>query len=122
MSDLAESFNRSQFANSTAYLFQIPRVMAMEVMNGPKHDDCSQVIIVSPFVYTGPKVWRELIGVANEKDSVPDYEGLARMSGRRVEHHLMLAKADESWHAGFPPCICACRVTVDELMMTMFSH
>ena len=60
--------------------------MVTAVMNGPKHDDCSQVITVPPFVYIGLIAWRERIGVANvRKDSVPDYEGLARMSGRRVE-------------------------------------
>ena len=51
--------------NLPASLFSIPRVMVTEVVNGPKHDDCSQVIVVPPFVYIGLTPWRERIGVPN---------------------------------------------------------
>ena len=44
--------------------------MVAEVMNGPKHEDCSQLIIVPPFVYIGLKAWRDLIGFANVRSIV----------------------------------------------------
>ena len=44
--------------------------MVTEVMNGPKQDDSSQVIIVPLFVYVVLTAWRERIGVANVRRMV----------------------------------------------------
>ena len=61
---------RFQFAYPTASFFWIPRVMVTEVMNDHKHDDCSQVIVVPPFVYIRLAARRERIGVANVRMTV----------------------------------------------------
>ena len=72
--------------------------MVTEVMNGPKHDDCPQVIIVHPYVYIRLTAWQERIGVANVRRieflTIWDLQGSAAQGSKPSSSAL--AKADES--------------------------
>ena len=66
--------------------------MAMGVMNGPTDDDYSKHIVVPHSrLHQSYRLARTNQSRKPEEHSVPDYEGLATMSGGRVEAILYCA-------------------------------
>ena len=59
-------------------------------MNDPKHDDCSQVIMVTPFVYIGDTAWRERMGVENLKRIVFLTRGTCNDERQKGRSHPLL--------------------------------